>query len=97
MQPVFWLSFCFLMRLKVPLDCVEGFVAQVVLDFACVVQGGFLRDAQAHKQLAEDGVALVDVGRDGAAFLGQVWLSSSTVTSPLSRIWRRTMETVGRE
>ena len=60
------------MRLKVPLDCVEGFVAQVVLDFACVVQGGFLRDAQAHKQLAEDGVALVDVGRDGAAFLGQV-------------------------
>ena len=35
----------FLMRLKVPLDCVKGFVAQVVLDFACVVQGGFLRDA----------------------------------------------------
>ena len=56
------------MRLKVPLDRVKGFVAQVVLDFACVVQCGFLRDAQAHKQLAEDGVALVDVGRDGAAY-----------------------------
>ena len=51
---------------------VEGFVAQVVLDFAGVVQGDFLTDAEAHEKLAEDGVALVDMGRDFFAFRGQV-------------------------
>ena len=60
------------MRLKVPLDRVKGFVAQVVLDFACVVERRLLADPKAHEQLAENGVALIDMGRNAFAFLGQV-------------------------
>ena len=51
---------------------VEGFVAQVMLNLAGVVQRGFLADSKAHEQLAEDGMAFVDVGSDAPAFFSQI-------------------------
>ena len=51
---------------------IEGFVAQVMLNLAGVVQRGFLADSKAHEQLAEDGMAFVDVGSDAPAFFSQI-------------------------
>ena len=60
------------MSLIVFFNRLEGFVAQVVLDFARVVERRLLADPKAHEQLAENGVALIDMGRNAFAFLGQV-------------------------
>ena len=53
------------------LDCGEGLVGDVVLDFAGVVRGTFGADAEADEEVGEELVALIHLHSNLAAEVGE--------------------------
>ena len=56
---------------SMPLDGVEGLIADDMLDLAGVFRGGFFADTQAYEHFCQHRVALEDLLRGGKAGFGQ--------------------------
>lgn len=58
--------------MKMTLDGVKCFIAQVVLNLAGIMQSNLPADPQIHEQLTQKGMTFVDMGGDGQAFLREM-------------------------